>query len=542
MSTPGDSLMLQLIEGPDTGQVATRWRVDQTSPLILGRGQEARIQLPDASISRRHAEIGFDGVDWIVRDLGSRHGTQVNERPVPSGSETPLRHRDVLRLGPWVFRTLISGGATGGMTLSTDDEPAGRVRRILPGEMGTLVRRRLDLVLGAAEALGDATSEGAIAKTVVDTVLAGAGSSRAALVRIDTKGEPGDLLASGGDNAEEGVVLSRSLIREAAKGATVLLESDAPTHAYGQSIVDLGIHSAFCAPVKVGQRVDAVLYLDARGTEVSAPNDAVAFVSAMARICGLSLSNLNRAALERQRAQLEADLSAARVAQRIMMPASDGQIGSVRFGVVSRPGRFVAGDLVGIEPRADGRLCFYVGDVTGKGAGAAMVMGIAQSYLCAALSGGADILDAVTRLNRMLSPRMELGQFISLWIGEFDPVTRMLRSVDAGHGYALSRDPRGQVRNQASAGGLPLGIEPNEIYESASEVMEPGSTVLVYSDGLVEQNGLGNDQFGVNRVRQLLAEHHEPNPLLQTLVARLIDHAGVDRFDDDLTMAAFLLG
>lgn len=539
MSEHGPNLVLQLIEGPEVEGMTRRWRAGDGEALSIGRGQDVRVQLPDASVSRRHAEVSFDGTDWIYRDLGSRHGSVLNGRMLAPRSEAGLSHRDLLQIGAWVFRVLIAGGQ-GGMTMSLSDSSHGRVRRVLPTEMGSLVKHRLDLVLAAAERLGQAGDEIEIASTIVDAVIDGAGSARAALVRLEN--DDLRILASAGGDADERVELSRSLIEEASKGQIVLLESDAPANDYGQSIVQLGIHSAFCAPVLVGDRIEGVLYLDARGNESRVIQDAVAFVGAMARICGLALANLSRATLERAQAQLEADLSAARVAQRIMMPEANGRIGPLGFSVLSRPGRYVAGDLVGIEPRDHGRVCFFLGDVTGKGAGAAMLMGIAQSYLTASLVGGAPIDEAVNGLHRMIAPRIDSGQFISLWVGEWDPGEKTLRSIDAGHGYALLRTPDGRLQTGFGEGGLPIGIDTDQVYRSGVTACGPGSRLLLFSDGLVEQSGPGGRMFGMDRVRELASSKPEPDGLIRALEAALIEHAGGDRFDDDLTLAAFGFG
>lgn len=531
--------MLQLIDGPPIGSVNTRWRVEAGTELIIGRGQDAQVQLPDASISRKHAAVSFEGEEWVLRDLGSRHGTGHNTRLVVPGSDAVLAHRDQLLVGPWAFRVLIAGEAASGMTMSMTDSMSGRVRRVLPAELGTLAQRRLDLVLEAAELLGRAETAEEIARSVVDTVVKGAGSARTALVR--TKGTETEILASAGE-AGDVFELSRSLIEEASKGEIVRLDSEAQLGGYGQSIVELGIHSAFCAPVRVGDQVEAVLYLDARGAESQRIQDAAAFVGAMARICGLALANLSRASLERHRAVLEADLSAARVAQRIMMPPSSGEVGPLRFAVTSRPGRFVAGDLIGVEPRGDGRVCFYVGDVTGKGAGAAMLMGIAQSYLSAALQRGGSIDEALNGLNHMLTPRIDAGQFISLWIGEFDPAREELTSIDAGHGYAMLRVPDGGVRTDFGGGGFPVGVDTTMPYASAATPFTRGSCILLFSDGLVEQPAPDGDRFGLDRVLAALHRDGEPGSLLAGLESAIFGFAQTDQLDDDLSVAAFRVG
>lgn len=534
------SLLLQMIDGPPTGSVNTRWRAEAGTDLAIGRGQDAGVQLPDASVSRRHAVISFEGDEWVLRDLGSRHGTGVNTRVVRPGADAVLSHRDELQIGPWAFRILISGTeAVSGMTMSMSDSTPGRLRRVLPTEMGTLVKRRLDLVLGSAEQLGSSCDESDIARIVVDTVIQGAGSARAALVRL-RDGEV-ELLASAGARDGGVLELSRSLVEEAARGELVRLDMGNANESFGQSIIDLGIHSAFCAPVRVGDRIEAVLYLDARGDENGALQDAITFVGAMARICGLALANLSRASLERHRAQLEADLAAARVAQRMMMPPSSGRVGPVRFAVTSKPGRFVAGDLIGVETRPDGRVCCYLGDVMGKGAGAAMLMGIAQSYLSAALQLGGPLEDAVNGLNGMIAGRIEVGQFISLWIGEFDPVQGVLRAIDAGHGYAMLRRADGSVDLEFGEGGFPIGIDVSTPYIPGVIPISTGDCLLLFSDGLAEQPAPDGERFGMERVMELFATQGDPDLLLPLLEREVFAFAVTPDLDDDLSTAAFRL-
>lgn len=531
------SLELELVAGPPIDTPERRWRAGADDGLTIGRGQDAGIRLPDASVSRRHARIARERGVWTLHDLGSRHGTVLNARALQPGSSVALTHRDLLQVGPWNFRVSIRGVRHGPeLTTSMTDATPGRLRRVLPADLGSLAQRRLDLLLDGAERLSEAEDEAAIARAVVDTVVRGAASARAALVRCHGGF---DTLASAG---EGGVFeMSRSLIEEASRGGFVRLDMGHGSGSFGQSIIDLGIHSAFCAPVRVGERVVAVLYLDARGDEAVGLQDSAAFVGAMARMCGLALANLSRAALERDRTILEADLAAARVAQRMMMPAPSGRIGPVRFAVTSHPGRFVAGDLIGIEPRAGGRVCCYLGDVAGKGAGAAMLMGISQSYLAAALHRDATLEDAVNGLNAMISPRIEQGQFISLWIGEFDPAEGVLRAIDAGHGHAMLRRGDGRIEPRPGGGGFPIGVDAKERYRTENTPFGPDDALLLYSDGLVEQPGPAG-RFGSERVRELFRAEPDPDQLVARLERAVFEFACADRLDDDLSMAAFRLG
>ena len=516
------------------------WRARSERALIIGRGQDADIRLPDASISRQHAAVSFDGVAWALQDLGSRHGCVVAGRLVRPGEQVTLGHLNEIQLGAWVFRVQLHGGLTSAVTVSPESTQSGRVRRVTREEIGSLIKRRFDVVLNSAGTLGSAATESEAAHMIAESVAKGVLHAQVAVVAVDASGDPAQVLASSGNTGD--FELSRSLLIEAAKGETVVLEADTQTHNYGVSIAELGIRSACCAPITVGDRVEAVLYLDARGdsndSNTDAGADSASFVHAMARIGGLAMSNIRRASLEISRIQIESDLQAARVAQRIMMPESRGNANGVEFAMLNRPGRFVAGDLIGVEQRDNGRVCFYLGDVTGKGVGAAMLMGISQSSLHASLAAGAPIEDAAMRLNKLLAPRIEAGQFVSLWIGEYDPQTRQLTTTDAGHGYSLLRE-HNQLTTGIGFGSFPIGIDVNQHLETETRTLEPGSTLLLFSDGLAEQTSPAGQQFGIDRVNPIMQTTPEPGQLVDRLVEELVRFGNTDSFDDDLTIAAF---
>src|SRR5205814_10676781 len=132
------------------------------------------------------------------------------------------------------------------------------------------------------------------------------------------------------------------------------LTEDGPVN-YGQSIASLGIHSALCAPIVFGAAVVGFLYFDARGQESPVHPEAAGFCQAISRMCGLAMANLKRAELELRQRRLEADLTAAREAQQLIMPPNAGTIGRIRYALRSRPGRTVAGDLFDLVELDDGR-------------------------------------------------------------------------------------------------------------------------------------------------------------------------------------------
>lgn len=366
---------------------------------------------------------------------------------------------------------------------------------------------------------------------------------------------------AGGPNAPtfEQLSFSRSLIESASHGQVVRLD-EAGVQDYGQSVVQLGIQAAICAPVMLDATPIAYLYLDARRPQVkpgfgfsrqaawSIPADAPAFCQAVARICGLALSNLKRIELGRRQHQLEADLDAAREVQRLIMPPAEGSFGDVRYALRSKPGRFVAGDLVDIfalpgDGKPGGKVAVFLGDVSGKGIDAAILMATAQAHLNASLRHNPDPAAALNEVNRHMSSHITDGRFISLWLGIIDPRPGSLTFVDAGHGHWLVKPAGMPPARIESSGGFPIGIDAGARYTNDTIAFPPGSRLVLYSDGLVEQQSPEGEYFGLARTIAAFAQTNAPATDVASLFASLAMFAappvpgGKTRTVDDIALS-----
>lgn len=369
-------------------------------------------------------------------------------------------------------------------------------------------------------------------------------------------GSPGVGTAS---PAFEQLSFSRSLIESASHGQVVRLDEEG-VQDYGQSVVQLGIQAAICAPVMLDATPVAYLYLDARRPQVkpgfgfsrqaawSIPADAPAFCQAVARICGLALSNLKRIELGRRQHQLEADLDAAREVQRLIMPAAEGSFGSVRYALRSKPGRFVAGDLVDIfalqnDGASSGKVAVFLGDVSGKGIDAAILMATAQAHLNASLRHNPDPAAALNEVNRHMASHITDGRFISLWLGIIDPRPGSLTFVDAGHGHWLVKPAGMPPARIESSGGYPIGIDAATRYANDTIAFPPGSRLVLYSDGLVEQQSPDGEFFGLERTIAAFAQTTAPATDVASLFASLAMFAappvpgGKTRTVDDIALS-----
>ncbi|MBM4105667.1 MAG: FHA domain-containing protein [Phycisphaerae bacterium] len=505
---------LQLISR--VGPSSVRRTLVPPGPHRIGRRPEHSLPLgDDPSISRDHAELEFrpddGGGRWTITDLGSRHGTRVNGLRVPSQRPVPLSPGDLVGIGAYELQ-LGRADDDSRIVARTIEESAEGIssRPASSANPAALAQHRLGLLLELSERLHSAEDPAALARLLADAAVDGTGLANAAVLGLPDAEGGVEVLASCGAIESKGAPrLSRSLLRRAAAGQLAVSSGGSALQSDSHSIIDLGIATAAGAPILVGDAVVAILYADRRGDAErrSASTDAAEFLGALARIGGVALAGLRRIELERRYRDLEADLAIAGVAHRTLLRDLDEPLIGLRVEGRSRPGRVVGGDLFLVLVRGE-RLRVVLGDVSGKGVGAAVLMSAAHGFLRAEL-GRLDSIEAVAAsLGEFVERHRHGNTFLTTWIAEIDPAAGAIRYVDAGHGYALL-DRGDRLEWLQEGGGPPLGAAPGVEYGASSTAWSKSDRLLVVSDGLVEQPsppGAGDrEEFGRPRVEAWLA-------------------------------------
>jgi len=537
--TKSHPLRLLRIAGPPFDPI----ELSPKHSAIVGRSSGCEVQLADPMISRRHARIERSGEEWLIEDLGSRHGAEINGVRLSADSPVLLRDFDQLSIGPWTFSVRVSPDpAIGESTIDTSgtDREGRRVETVVSGDLQSLAKERLDLIMDCAAAIHAVSSITELADHVLDVAVAGTGYSRAALAKPIESFDTVELLGcrdKGGGKGRD-IIISRTMLREAAKGDLVRMADDSHMRE-AMSIISMGISSAICCPVVVGRRILAYLYLDTLGDSGGVQPDATSFCHAIARMTGMAMSSLERAMLERRQAKFDAELVAAREAQRRIMPPDVGEVGPIRYAMRSNPGRVIAGDLFDVTPIDGDRTAFFLGDVVGKGMPAAMLMSMTQTNLAAALQHGADLTDAIGLVNRLLHARSADNEFVTLFAAIYNGKTRTLECIDAGHGYCLLRNADGSIHRPEFDGGLPLGIDAGGEYRvERIEGVEPGRRLVIFSDGVVEQCDPSSEEFGVERAIRVLENSADVGADVAMLLDAVIEHAQSRSLSDDVTIAS----
>ncbi|MDB5331603.1 MAG: rsbU 1, partial [Phycisphaerales bacterium] len=537
------------VAGPTTGTVEL---TAKPAGILIGRSEQCDVRLTADNVSRAHARLTYDGTRWRLTDLASRWGTFVNGVKVSPSRDVAMGDGDLLRISPWTFRFGAKPAEGGGLldgSLEThdDSEEVGTlVQTVTLDRLPTLGDELLALLLESAAGIHTAQDEKTLGKVVLDNACRGSGLPNAAMLRPVNHAGRYEVIAARSPAGSAPIAYSRSLLAGAAGGEVAELSTDRQPIDVSHSIASMGVRSALCVPILLGQTVAAFLYLDSRGDEGAGHRlplrpHASAFCLALGRMAGLALANLTRVEMERRAAQIESDLAAAAAAQRWILPRRQGNFGPYAYTGESRPGSHLGGDFYDVIPLDADRLAVAVGDVSGHGVAASVLMTASAGFLHAALQEVGDPGAAVTRLNRFVCPRRPMDKFVTLWVGVFDLRAGVLRYVDAGHGYALLGNGAGDTRRLNEGGNYPVGVEQDTVYEATTVPLPAGGRALLISDGLVEQLGTSFDAegkpaaFATTGVQRVMGETSPGEDLVAALFEAVAKHAGRPALSDDAT-------
>ena len=499
-------------------------------PAVIGRSRDADVMLVDPGISRRHAKlVPGDMGEWLVEDLHSTRGTKVNGRRLDPGDMHSLVPGDLVEINPWSLLVLDDGPRSTGVLLNE----SGEMGLIEDAVANPRLQARFDGLVDAVRRTAGWSGEEEVFAAMLDSLLAASDLDRVMLLRVEgLETRAVSIRARRRDEETRPRGFSRTLLAAALeREGTVRMEAD-PDIAGGQSLVISGAGEAFCRRVE-SEEDDVVLAIYGDRPSLDGESEElVAWFDAIADLLEVAMKMQRGRRAEAERARLSADMHAARAVQELLLPATDGHWGKIAWDTLAVPGHEVAGDLVDVRPVHDG-LHVILGDVTGKGARASLVMAGTQACADALVEQGLDPRELVEQLDAWAVRNTPEMCFVTLWCGRIDAQGHV-RFVDAGHGLALIQRADGMVEYPEQGRRPPIGIEPLpcELIETR---LDPGDALILFSDGLIEEptdNGTG-DRYGLDRVRDTV-ERVGADPL--AIRDALVQWAGHDRFEDDLTI------
>jgi serine phosphatase RsbU (regulator of sigma subunit)/predicted ester cyclase len=241
----------------------------------------------------------------------------------------------------------------------------------------------------------------------------------------------------------------------------------------------------------------------------------------------------------RERERVEQELQVARRIQQAALPSEVPTLEGWQITPFYQPAREVGGDFYDFHLLSEGRLGLVVGDATGKGVPAALVM----STTCGMLQLAAEASDSsspgevLERVNKTLLTRIPTSMFVTCFYAILEPKSGRLAYANAGHDLPYLRRHSGNAE-ELRARGMPLGLMPGMGYEENETFLEAREAALFYTDGLVEAHDPKGEMFGFPRLQALIAEHADEERSLETfLLEELYSFVGEGwEQEDDITL------
>src|SRR5215218_8045319 len=247
---------------------------------------------------------------------------------------------------------------------------------------------------------------------------------------------------------------------------------------------------------------------------------------------------LEQERIERER--IEQELEVAQRIQQASLPEEVPELEGWQISPHYRPAREVGGDFYDFLELEEGRVGVVVGDATGKGVPAALVMASARSMLRAVAQASNSPGEVLRRVNETLVTDIPSNMFVTCFYAILDPKSASLSYANAGHDLPYMCHSDGDAE-ELRARGMPLGLMLGMVYEEVEVSLREGKSVLFYSDGLVEAHDPKGEMFGFPRLRALVAEHGEERELGEVLMEELYSFVGEGwEQEDDITLLTLL--
>jgi serine phosphatase RsbU (regulator of sigma subunit) len=520
---------------------------------VIGRSSRADVVLPDRFLSRQHARLFLRDGTWFLEDLGSRNTTFLNDRPVTE--PTPIRPGDVVRLaesrvnveGPGEAPPSgdgLVGGADEGLPGSTILRPAAALlppEGVAPGE-ATGLAGRLRLVNEVHRALAAPMTLEALVDLILDRTFVHLRPEEGALFLRQPDGGLRRAASRQAAGVQGELLYSRRLVQEVVEKGVAALVTDASLDARfaaAESIVISGVRSLVAAPLLDSEGCLGMIVLSAKRRPLPFTEDDMELLAALAAAAALRIRNLALAEETARRRLLDKELDLAHDIQMAMLPRSFPDRPEIDVAAALRPARTVGGDLYDVVEDG-GRVWLLVGDVSGKGVGAALFMAVTKTLFRAIAPGSPSVAEAVGRMNRELARDNERAMFVTAFAARLDLATGELEHVNAGHCPTYRLEATGALAPLGGPVDPALGAVEGHRYRSSVATLRPGDALFLYTDGVLEARSAAGEEFHALRLEAYLGGCRDASAasLVEGLLSRVEDFAGDAPQYDDVTVLA----
>jgi len=310
-------------------------------------------------------------------------------------------------------------------------------------------------------------------------------------------------------------------------------------HAVAAQLTRVGIVAV--VPMQIQNQVKGAVLLGEKLRGASYSKADLEFLYSLANLAIISIENarLFREAIEKQR--LEDELAIAREIQQGLLPAKLPVIPGFETAAINVSSKQVGGDYYDVVPIHDDQFIMVIGDVSGKGTPAALLMANVQASLRAFAPMGLSLSDATRRINDLTTMNTGQDKFITFFWGSLNAVTREFRYVNAGHNPPFLLRANGAIE-RLDIGGIILGLMKTLTpYQEGSVILGPGDVVVMFTDGVSEAMNAEEEDFTEERLEEVLKRVRAmpPAEIIEQIQLALEGHTQGTPQSDDITMLVF---
>jgi serine phosphatase RsbU (regulator of sigma subunit) len=515
----------------------------RTVPIVadlttLGRKAESDIKLTGTDVSREHAEIVRQGDRFLVRDKASRFGTYVNGAPI---TEQELRSNDIIKVGQ-------SGGCQ--LIFRLDEAASMSGARTATSVAGDF--RQVATLLESLRAMGSGRVLDEVLAMVIDSALDVSGAERGFIMlagadgRLEFKvGRAKGRITLPGRTFETSRKIPEEVF-ETGEARIVADLMDGDLAAAHLGTVALGIRHVMCLPLVLVRYVEqaeasdeqkriGVLYLDSRERGALQSSVTRTALEALATEAAVAIENARLYREATEKAKLEHELKIAAAIQQGLMPEPERCAPFFSAAGTTVPCRAIGGDFFEYVDLGAEAVGFALGDVSGKGAPAALLTAIIQGMFTVQTEASSGPSDVLGHINRGLLRRAVESKFVTLFYATLSADGTLCYSNGGHNAPFLVRKDRVE---RLEKGGMILGMFDFATYEQETLSLDDGDTVLVFSDGVSEAQNAEGEELGDARIEAFLTANRSASAaqLRDGLIGVVRSFAAGAAQGDDLTV------
>ena len=536
---------LKVTKGPSAGQVVAL----HSARTILGRHPSSQVVLDDGAVSRHHAEIVEDDGQYFVEDLQSRNGTEVNG--VRINGKTALHEGDAIRVCDHTFQFLknpdrepvprkkvyigngngnqIAQPGSGTIEAVDDDSRPTAPQQTPPPNLagdgssvlssleasssGRVLRLnvrpevKLRAILEISSALGRVLDLQEVLTVILES-----------LFKIFNQADSGFVLLKDNDSdklrvqaskckslADDEIPISMTVVRQAMEQTQAILSADVMGDGRfrsSESLTDLKLRSLMCAPLLATDgRAMGVIQLSSLEVQNPFTSDDLDLLVSVSAQAAMAVENATLHDTIVRRRDMERDMAFAAQVQQGFLPSVPPQVEGFQFADYYKSAYSVGGDYFDYVRLPDGRIAIAIGDVAGKGVSAALLMARLHASARYHLISSPSPANAMTGLNAEISGSGLGFRLITLVFAVLDPKLNTVCIANAGHLPPVLRSDDGTVKMIGmSESGLPLGVLPEQQFNEMTIPLQPGESLLFYTDGITEAMDSKEQMYGKERL------------------------------------------